>query len=257
MPRVIAIIPARMQATRFPNKPLYPILGLPLIEHVRRRVALCKDLDKVIVATCDQEIMDVVQKNGGEAIMTKDTYSRCTDRIAEAALHYEADIVINVQGDEPLVQPEMMTHVIAPFKDDQNLQCVNMIAPILDDEEFENQNVPKVVRKLNGDILYISREPIPSKRMSKVKDFKKFNQLGLIAFRYDFLQTFTKLDETPLERIESVDMMRAIEHGYRLASVETSHRMIGVDVLSDVEKVETILKDDSLVKEYLLRQRFN
>lgn len=240
-----------MAATRFPDKPLAPILGLPMIEHVRRRVKMCKDIDEVIVATCDQEIMDVVQAAGGKAIMTADTYERCTDRVAEAAGKIDVDLVINVQGDEPLVVPGMMKELIQPFLDDNELPSVNLVTRITNDEEFKDPNAPKVVTNRSGDLLYISREPIPSRKKYNTSDYIKLKQLGIIAFRSDFLQTFTKLDPTPLEEIESVDMMRAVEHGYKVKIVETKNLMIGVDTPEDIKRVEDILVSDPLVKEYM------
>lgn len=249
--RIIAIIPVRMAAARFPNKPLRKILGLPMVEHVRRRVSLCDELDDVIVATCDDEIREVVHRAGGKVVMTSDIHERCTDRIAEAALEIEADIIVNVQGDEPLVLPEMLTAVIEPFFKETGLPCVNLVTRITDDTEFNDPNAPKVVTNTFGELLYISREPIPSDKKADSKGFKKLKQLGIIAFEADFLMTYTKLKPTPLEQIESVDMNRAIEHGYRVKIIETDGTMIGVDIPSDIKRVEEILKDDPLLKDYI------
>lgn len=247
----VAIIPARMAATRFPGKPLANILGLPLIEHVRRRVMRCELLDDVIVATCDEEIRDAVEAAGGKAVMTADTHERCTDRIAEAAVNLDADVIVNVQGDEPLVMPYMIAEAVKPFQDDPDLPAVNLVTPIVDDQEFNDPNAPKVVVNLAGDLMYISREPIPSVKKASSTNFRKLKQLGLIAFRNDFLQTFTRLSPTPLEEIESVDMNRAVEHGYRVKIVETRGLMIGVDLPMDIARVEKAMETDVLVKEYL------
>jgi 3-deoxy-manno-octulosonate cytidylyltransferase (CMP-KDO synthetase) len=249
--KIIAIIPARMAATRFPGKPLARIFGLPMIEHVRRRVNLCDLLDEVIVATCDEEIREVVEKAGGKVVMTADSHERCTDRVAEAATSINADVVINIQGDEPLVLPEMIVDVARPIKNDSETVAVNLVTKIVDDEEFNNPNAPKVVTNRFGDLLYISREPIPSIKKANSKDYIKLKQLGIIAFRSDFLQTFTKLEPTPLEQIESVDMMRAVEHGYQIRMVETKGLMIGVDLPEDVSRVEAALASDSLIDKYM------
>lgn len=248
--KIVAIIPARMAATRFPGKPLASILGLPMIEHVRRRVSLCDILDDVIVATCDEEIKRVVEGAGGRVVMTSDTHERCTDRVAEAAIPISADIIINVQGDEPLVMPEMMNAVTRPFLEDNDLHSVNLATRIVDQEEFNDPNACKVVTNCFGDLLYISREPIPSRKKAVTNDYLKLKQLGIIAFRSDFLQAFAKLEPTPLEKIESVDMMRAVEHGYRVKIVETKGRLIGVDVPEDIRRVEKILATDPLIKKY-------
>jgi 3-deoxy-manno-octulosonate cytidylyltransferase (CMP-KDO synthetase) len=249
--KIVAIIPARMAATRFPGKPLALILGLPMIEHVRRRVSLCDILDDVIVATCDEAIKKVVEETGGRVVMTSVMHERCTDRVAEAAIKTNADIVINVQGDEPLVMPEMMNEVVRPFLDDKKLPSVNLVTRIVDTEEFENPNAPKVVTNRFGDLLYISREPIPSRKKANTDDYIKLKQLGIIAFRTDFLQLFTKLEPTPLEIIESVDMMRAVEHGYRVKIVETKGRLIGVDVPEDIQRAEKFLAADPLIQKYM------
>jgi 3-deoxy-manno-octulosonate cytidylyltransferase (CMP-KDO synthetase) len=249
--KIVAIIPARMEATRFPGKPLALILGLPMIEHVRRRVSMSKILYEVIVATSNEEIKNVVSAAGGKVIMTSAFHERCTDRVAEAATKIKSDIVINVQGDEPLVMPEMINEVVQPLLDDSELSSVNLVSRIMDIDEFEDPNAPKVVTNRFGDLLYISREAIPSRKKAHTNDYIKLKQLGIIALRSDFLQVFTKLEPTPLEQIESVDMMRAVEHGYRVKIVETKTRLIGVDVPEDIKRVENILAIDPLVKKYM------
>jgi len=250
MKRAVAIIPARMASKRFPGKPLVPIAGLPMIEHVRRRVALCEGLADVVVATCDEEIRQVVERYGGQAVMTADTYERCTDRIAEAAGFLEADIIVNVQGDEPLIMPYMIEQAMCPLQEEDDLPCTNLVVEITDNAEFIDLNVPKVVADLCGNILYISREPIPSNKKSTSGDYCKLKQLGIIAFRSDFLQLFTGLEPTPLEQIESVDMMRAIERGYKVRAVKVEGQMIGVDVPGDVKRVEQVLENDKLFDSY-------
>ena len=249
--KIVAIIPARMAATRFPGKPLTPILGLPMIEHVRRRVSMCDALDEVIVATCDETIKNVVEASDGKVVLTSDRHERCTDRISEAAAKVNADIVINVQGDEPLVMPEMMDEVTRPLLEDSDLLSVNLVTRIVDPEEFNDPNVCKVVTNRIGDLLYISREPIPSSKMSSTDNYIKLKQLGIIAFRDNFLHTFSRLESTPLEQIESVDMMRAVEHGYRVKIVETNGQLIGVDVPEDIQRVEDILTSDPLIERYM------
>lgn len=249
--KIIAIIPARMAATRFPGKPLSSILGLPMIEHVRRRVSLCEMLDEVIVATCDEEIRDVVEKAGGKVVMTADSHERCTDRVAEAAASTNADVIINIQGDEPLVLPEMIIDAARPIKNDPEIVAVNLVTRIVDDQEFNNPNAPKVVTNRFGNLLYISREPIPSSKKANSMDYIKLKQLGIMAFRSDFLHTFTQLEPTPLEQTESVDMMRAVEHGYQIRMVETKGLMIGVDVPEDIKRAEAALVSDSLMDKYM------
>lgn len=250
MNKIVAIIPARMAATRFPGKPLVNILGLPMIEHVRRRVSLSKILDQVIVATCDNDIKETVEKYGGEVVMTSIKHERCTDRIAEAAEKIDADIIINVQGDEPLVHPQMMSQITEPFNNEKEIHSVNLVTKITDDKEFTDPNAPKVVTNLHGDLLYISREPIPSLKKSDTKDFLRLKQTGLIAFTTEFLHVFSNLEPTPHEIIESVDMMRAVEHGYKVKIVQTEFPTIGVDVPEHIGRVEKLLQSDPLLKKY-------
>lgn len=249
--KIIAVIPTRMASTRFPGKPLVLIRGLPMIEHIRRRVSMCKILDQVIVATCDEEIKRVVEAENGTVVMTSDVHERCTDRVAEVIEKIDTDIVINVQGDEPLVMPEMMEEVTRPLLEDNDLPAVNLVTRITDIDEFEDPNAPKVVTNKFGDLLYISRESIPSRKKTDSFDYTKLKQLGIIAFRSNFLKTFTRLEPTPLEKIESVDMMRAVEHGYRVKIVETKWAMKGVDVPDDLKVVEKLFDKDPLLGEYI------
>ena len=248
--KVITVIPARMASTRFPGKPLADILGLPMIEHVRRRLLLCHEINDVIVATCDQEILDLVQSCGGHAIMTSDRHERCTDRVAEAVGSINADIVINVQGDEPLVNPEMIGPLLEPLKKEKELFCTNSMTKIDSDIEFKNSNVVKTVCDLKGNALYFSRESIPSPHKAGELYYKKYKQLGIIAFKIEFLKNFTKLKPTPLEQVESVDMMRAIEHGYKVRMVLSPFKGIGVDTPSDLEQATALMKQDSLFGKY-------
>ena len=248
--KIVAIIPARMASTRFPGKPLADILGLPMIEHIRRRVALCDLFERVVVATCDREIFVTIKENGGEAIMTADTHERCTDRIAEAALSIDADLIVNVQGDEPLVNPDMFKLLIKPLLEEKALQCANLMAEITDEEEFNNANVVKTVCDQEMNALYFSREPVPSIRKAGDIKYKKYKQLGVVAFRKQFLGYFAKLPPTPLEKLESVDMLRALEHGYKVRMVISPFQVVGVDTPKDLEKVITLMKKDPLIKSY-------
>lgn len=249
--KVAAIIPARMGATRFPGKPLADILGLPMIEHIRRRVALNENLSQVIVATCDQEIFDVVVGNGGECIMTSAAHERCTDRVAEAARSVDADIIINVQGDEPFVNPALLDDLVQPFFDEPDLMSTNLLGRIESEEEFQTVNEVKTVVNLAGNVIYFSREPIPSKKKAPDNDFEKYKQLGLIAFRKDFLLKFTALLETPLERLESVDMLRVIEHGFSIRGVMTNERTVSVDTPEELAEAVQLMKGDALKERYM------
>lgn len=251
--KAAVIIPARMAASRFPGKPLAKILGLPMIEHVRRRVELCASIDEVIVATCDEAIRETVEAGGGRVIMTSHTHERCTDRIAEAAEQVDADIIVNVQGDEPLVNPDMIAKTVAPFRDDMSIMCVNLISPIANFTEFENPNVVKLVTDPQNRVLYLSREPIPSRAKAGDLHYPKWKQLGIIGFRKSYLYQFCRLPQTPLEIVESVDMLRAVENGHPVWAVAVEGTMIGVDVPGDILRAEQALDSDRLLERYWIK----
>lgn len=248
--QVLAIVPARMASTRFPGKPLALIAGLPMVEHVRRRVRLCALVDDVVVATCDQEIFDAVQSFGGRAVMTSSAHERCTDRVAEAAAHETADVILNVQGDEPLLDPSMLEAVLRPMLDDPALPCANLISPIAE-PEGDNPNLVKVTFDGLWHALYFSREPIPSRKKAGRLPIQRYKQLGIIAFRNEFLRVYTRLPPTPLEQIESVDMLRLLEHGYKIKFVPVSSDSMGVDTPQDLEKATQLMHADPLLPRYL------
>ena len=243
--KVLALIPARLASTRFPNKPLAQILEKSMLQHIVERVQLCKEIDQVAVATCDQEIIDHIQGLGHQAIMTSDRHERASDRCAEAVSKIEVahktnyDIVVMVQGDEPMTDPRMLSDVLRPFADDPNLQVVNLYADI-QPGEFASTNCVKVVMDLVGNALYMSRAPIPVSIDGIERPSGK--QLGLIAFRRQALQKFTELTPTPLEVNESVDMLRFLEHGIEIRMQRTIYRTHAVDIPSDIAEVERLMK---------------
>ena len=255
MKEVIAIIPARMGSSRFPGKPMARIHGVPMVGHVYFRTQMCYLLRETYVATCDQEIYEYILSVGGKAIMTSDSHERCSDRTAEAMLKVESaaglkvDIVVMVQGDEPMVTPEMIEAAVNPMLEDPSINLVNLMARIKTVEEFEDPNEVKVVVDLNSRALYFSREPIPSRRKG-VKDVPMLKQVCIIPFRRDYLLRFNSLPETQLERIESVDMMRVIEHGGQVKMVMTGTETLSVDTPEDLQRVADLMKEDVLIHEY-------
>lgn len=241
--RIVAIVPARMASSRFPGKPLVKLLGVPMVEHVRRRAALKEaGVDDVIVATCDISILDAVIAAGGRAVMTADTHERCTDRIEEAARGIDADIVVMVQGDEPLLLPEAVRQIAAPLVADPSVMCTNLLSPLESEGDRKNPDIVKAACAISGDIMYFSRAPIPLFR-SRV-EAPVFRQTGIMAFRSALLRRYATLTETPLERAESVDMFRLLEHGIRIRGVYVDYRTIGVDRPEDVPAVERLLRED-------------
>lgn len=248
---VVAIIPARMGSSRFPGKPLAPILGRPMIEHVYRRTAMSSVLDAVYVATCDREIFEAVEEFGGQATMTADSHQRASDRVAEAAQHIETDIIVMVQGDEPMIRPEMIDLALGPMLADPDVVCVNLVRRIETVEEFSDRNTIKVVMDRNGDALYFSREPIPTSSLGGFEGTPIYKQVCIIPFQRDFLLAYADLEPTPLEKTESIDMLRALEHGYRVRLVESPYTTVAVDTPSHLARVETMLQRDPLVALYL------
>lgn len=248
---IVAIIPARMSSSRFPGKPLVPIRGLSMIEHVRRRVLLCKAFDEVVVATCDEEIIQEVEQHGGNAIMTSPHHLGCIDRIAEAAMKLDAEIIVNVQGDIPLVHPESLELLIEPLRQHPDLRYVDMIGPLDDVSEITNRNVVKVVADQSGNALYYSREPIPSSaKVARENPIPYRKQFGINAFKKASLLEFGRLAPTPLEMIESVDMLRLLEHGIEVKTVFSPHPAAGVDVPEDLKLAESQMHQDSLFEIY-------
>jgi 3-deoxy-manno-octulosonate cytidylyltransferase (CMP-KDO synthetase) len=246
--KIIGIIPARMGSSRYPGKPLVKILDKTMVEHVYRRSEMSNILDGLYVATPDKEIKKVVEEFGGNVIMTSPKHNRCTDRIAEAAENIDCDIVFNIQGDEPLLYPEIIDECTKPFFEDKSIVSVNPIAKILNIENIEDRNDVKVVCDQNGYIMYYSREPIPSRFLAK--DSPMFKLVCIMPFTKKFLMKFTELDQTPLEKIESIDNLRILEHGYKVKAVEIPRGIDGVDTPEDREKVEKIMMNDPLYQKY-------
>lgn len=248
--KMIGMIPVRMASSRFPGKPLCSIAGMTMVEHVYRRCSFSRALDEVYVAACDLEIQEEVERFKGRVVMTASTHQRCTDRIAEAAqkIKTDADIVVLIQGDEPLVYPEMIDSVAKPLTLDPGLLCANLIIPVEEERELKDPNVVKVVMDLNDFALYYSRQPIPTRKAAG--GILGYKQTGIIAFRTEFLYRFIQMAQAPLEKAESVDMMRLLEHGYRIKLVKSPHKTYTVDTLEDKERVEKIMKADPLFLTY-------
>jgi len=264
-PQVVAVIPARYDATRLPGKPLADIGGRTMIEHVCRRAAAARGVDAVVVATDDERIATAVQGFGGIAAMTRAAHRTGTDRIAEVAAGLPCEIVLNLQGDEPLIEPETIEAVIAPLMADPMLEMSTVCVAISDRSDYDNPNVVKVVKDRAGRALYFSRAPIPYFRSGPPEGgphrrnspdiglftgpgsggsepvgsgfSRTYKHIGLYGYRRTFLLKFATLAQTPLERAESLEQLRALEHGYRIHAVETRYDSIGVDTPEDLERV--------------------
>ncbi len=239
--RVVAVIPARYGSSRFPGKPLAMIAGKPMIRRVVERAQAAKLVDEVIVATDDRRIFDAVQAFGGRAVMTSPDHPSGTDRIAEAVKGVEADLVVNVQGDEPLIPPRVIDALVAKMRESGSE--MGTVAVTLDPKsaEFANPNIVKAVVDISGRALYFSRATVPFQRADG-EGVPALWHWGIYAYRRDFLEQFVKWPQSPLEKCEKLEQLRALEHGARIQVLtETESWSIGVDVPEDVAKVEKLL----------------
>jgi len=250
---IISIIPARMGSSRFPGKPMKDIFGIPMIGHVYKRVKMSKTLSEVYVATCDKEIFNYIESIGGKAVMTSDCHERCSDRCAEAMLKIEkengvkCDIMVMVQGDEPLTFPQMIDEAVAPMLEDSSVVITNLVADLDNLESFKDPNEVKVVMDKNNNALYFSREPIPSRKKG-VLNVPMKKQVCVIPFTREFLLEYNEMEPTPLEKIESVDMMRILENGGKVKMIDTKYITKAVDTKEDLDKVCEMMREDSLFK---------
>jgi len=244
--RILALIPARMGSSRYPGKPLEKILDKPMIGHVYDGVRKNPLLTSTVVATCDTEIAVYIDSINGKHVMTGNHHKRATDRCAEALKilekrqKIEYDIVIMVQGDEPMINPEMISEGLNPMINDSSLQIINLMGRIEKDNEFRDPNVVKVVCDLAGNALYFSREPIPNQQ--KIKTNNIFKQYGIIIFQRNFLLEYLKMNPTPLEELESIDMLRIVENGITLKMVLSKYNIYTVDTPNELSQVEDMMR---------------
>ncbi len=243
MKRIIAIIPARYASTRFLGKPLVIINGMSMIERVYRQVQCVKDIVEVYVATDDSRIYNEVINFGGNAIMTGEC-SCGTERVYQACKDIEADIVINVQGDEPLIKPEMICNLIEAF-DDSDVQMATLKKKIVNNEDIKNPNVVKVITDKFDDAIYFSRFAIPYDRENK-GEIEIYKHIGIYGYKRSFLEQFVDMPQTNLEKIECLEQLRVIENGYKIRVKETVYESIGVDKPPDVVRVEEQMKREGI-----------
>lgn len=253
--KAVGIIPARLAATRYPNKPMARILSMPMVGHCYHRTRLAPGVSSAYVATCDAEIADYVRSIGGTPILTATTHTRATTRTAEALEKVEAstgervDVVVMVQGDEPLIQPETIAETLSHFSDPE-VEVVNIMSRLRTYEQFVDKNNVKVVVNHRNDALYFSREPIPSPWRG-IEGVPMYMQTGIIAFRRDVLLRFNGMAETRLEQIESVDMNRILETGGRIRMVLTEAVTIGVDTPEELKEAEALMQTDPTLSRYM------
>ena len=243
--KVVAILPSRIESSRLPRKALLDICGLPMIVHVFKRCLLAKKLDEVYVATDSNEIKEVVEKHGGRVIMTSSNHQTGTDRIAEAANKIDAEIVVNVQGDEALVNPKYIDKVVNELLENPDINVGILVNP------YFKKNSPsdiKVVLNNNNDVLYASRSDIPSD--SRTKDPSRLKVYHIVPFRKPFLLKFSKWEKGTLEKIEFNEYLRILEHGERIRAVLVDSDAVSVDTYEDLEYVRKIMLEDELFETY-------
>jgi 3-deoxy-manno-octulosonate cytidylyltransferase (CMP-KDO synthetase) len=244
--KVLIVIPARYASTRFPGKPLAPIAGKPMIQHVVDRVRQAQQQLSVVVATEDDRIMEAAIAFGAEAILTRPDHKTGTDRVAEVAAHIKADIYINVQGDEPLIDAGTIDAVIETMAEDESIQLATPCSAITHQPDIMDPNVVKAVMDFDGNALYFSRAPIPWVRDTGAQVAARHTKhIGLYGYRRDALLEFPTLPPGELERIEQLEQLRWLENGFKIRVVETEYDAVSVDVPADIAKVERILSSQS------------
>jgi 3-deoxy-manno-octulosonate cytidylyltransferase (CMP-KDO synthetase) len=238
--KIVAVIPARYGSTRFRGKPLARIFGKPMIQWVYEAAKRSDCLDCVLIATDHDEILRAGKAFGAEVFMTSANHATGTDRVAEVSKTLEAEIIINLQGDEPLLSPEVITQAVTPLLEDPSILLGTLKTRIADSADLTNPNIVKVVTDASDFALYFSRAAIPFIR-EKEAAIPVFRHIGLYVFRKDFLLTFTQLPPSVLEKAENLEQLRALEHGYRIKIPTTSYQPVGIDTPEDIARVENIM----------------
>ena len=239
--KVLCVIPARYASTRLPGKPLSMIAGKPMIQHVYERACQAQLPDEVVVATDNELVEKAVLNFGGKAVMTSPDHPSGTDRLAEVALMYpDVDVIVNVQGDEPMIPPEVIDRLAEAFNSDADLNMATMKV-VMDEEDYENPAAVKVVTDQQGHALYFSRSLMPYPR-NRPEGFKVFKHVGVYAYRRNFLLKYAALAPTPLEKAESLEQLRALENGYKIKVLESDFQGIGVDTPEDLAAVNALFE---------------
>lgn len=245
-PRVVVVIPARFASTRLPGKPLVSLAGKPMVQRVYERAKQAQTVHHVVVATDDQRIIDAVRAFGGEARMTRADHRTGTERIAEVAAHEEGDVFVNVQGDEPLVDPAAIDAAVAALLEEPPAQIATVATPIRHAGDIMDPNVVKTVLDFEGNGLYFSRAPIPWIRDTQHKIHVKYwKHLGLYVFQRDALLEYPTLPQGELEKIEQLEQLRWLENGWKIRVAEVQHDAVSVDVPDDVARVEKLLREQT------------
>ena len=242
-PKVIVVIPSRYASTRLPGKPLAQLAGKPMVQHVYERAKQAQTVHRVIVATDDQRIVEAVKAFGGEARMTRTDHRTGTERIAEVAVQEPGDVFVNVQGDEPLIDPVAIDTAVGALLEEPQAQIATVATPIRHAGDIMDPNVVKTVLDFDGNALYFSRAPIPWIRDTQQKlHVKYWKHLGLYVFQREALLEYTTLPQGELERIEQLEQLRWLENGWKIRVAEVAHDAVSVDVPEDVPRVEKLMQ---------------
>ena len=246
--KVLCVIPARYSSTRLPGKPLAMIAGKPMIQHVYERACRALLPQEVVVATDSKIVADAVESFGGKVMMTSPDHPSGTDRLAEVALSYpDIDVIVNVQGDEPMIPPEVIDKLAQAFEDDKDLNMTTL-KTLMSEEEYNNPNAVKVVTDQNGYALYFSRSLLPYPR-NKTADFKVYKHVGIYAYRRSFLLSYAAYEPTPLEQIECLEQLRVLENGQRIKVLESKFQGIGIDTQEDLDAITALFTRMEAMKE--------
>ena len=244
-PQIVGLIPARWKSSRFPGKPLHPLAGKPLLQHVHERACQCRSLEELAVATDDERIREAAESWGARVIMTSSDHPTGTDRLAEAVAQMPgATHVINLQGDEPLLDPELIDEMAGILSADHSLRMITAANPLDDVASRDDPNVVKVVLDTSGHALYFSRSPIPYARREEDRP-TMLRHMGLYGYRRDFLTEFVSWQPTPLEQSEQLEQLRALEHGTRIRVLITNHRALGLDTPDQAPELEALLQQST------------
>lgn len=235
--KILCIIPSRIHSTRLPRKPLLPIQGKPMIQWTYENALRCRILSDVIVATDSNEIADVIQRIGGKIEMTDPDLPTGSERVAAVAACYpEADVVINLQGDEPFIKPQMLEQLVSPYLSGEMPEMTTLAYP-LEKEKYSSPGAVKVITDLNSNAIYFSRAPIPYYRIEHKAPV--YNHMGLYAFRRDFLLLYASLPQTPLEKTECLEQLRVLEHGYKIRVCLTQEKTLEINTQEEYEEAQT------------------
>ena len=244
MNKIVSIIPARYQSSRFPGKPLALIAGKPMIQWVYERVKTVQQISEVYVATDDQRIYDCVKLFGGKAIMTGECVCG-SDRVYQACKDINCEIVLNIQGDEPMIKTEMIQDLISAFND-PSVQMATLKKEIFTESDINNPNIAKLIIDENNNAIYFSRSTIPYNRDNR-DDVHYFKHIGVYGYTKEFLKKFVEMRQSSLEKAEQLEQLRAIENGYKIRVIETQYQSIGVDLPEHIKVVEDEMKKEGIV----------